>query len=313
MPFPYSLPLTLGGIDRTTGKSQHWPGGRWFNRRRGTAMSWVNYGPYTTVRPEPAEASAQVSDQISWIAGGMVRTLAIPATGGVIAPRLRADRCLTVPGPVAATAEAITPLVEVLLPVSVAYSFSVNSNVTPASFAPFGGGFQVSNGVVSEKPHSTEQYSYSGGVYRTPMASPVHASKVTMSSAQFANDRGAGAVVCADSPNFNTGVMAIGHNLGSSTATKIYSKVGGSWVLRASNSVTWSDGDALELRATKSLGGYYTYEVYKNGSPIGLSWIDTGRVIIPGRYAGIGFRHGFFLWDWYSQGLKGTWYGRDLV
>lgn len=309
MGFPYTLPLTLGGIDRSDTTNQHWPGGRWFNRRRGTSMSWVNYGPYTTVRPFPAEADAWVSDQISWIAGGMVRPLSVKTTGGVVAPSLRADRCLTVPYLVA-TAAAVSPLVEVLIPVSASFTFE---NTVPSSFAPFGTGFTVSNGIAMEKFGNYDQYSFAGGIYRTPMASPVHSAKVTMSQIQVSSDRGAGAVVGADSPSFNSGVMAIGHVLGSSSATKIYSKVGGSWVQRAANSVTWGEGDRLELRATKSLGGYYTYEVYKNGSPIGLSWIDTGRVITPGRYAGFGFRHGFFIFDWYSQGLKGTWYAADIV
>lgn len=310
MPFPYTLPVNLGDIDASETDRQHWPGGRWQHPRRGLPMSWVKYGPYVSIRPAPAEAFADVADEISWIAGGRVKPLAMTAAAVVVKPGIRADRCLTAPCPSGA-AEAFAPLVQVRVPVSASYTFG---SVMPTEFSAFGDGFNVSGGVVQEKASPNAYgYYYSGGVYRTPMGSPLHSAKVTMALEAASTDRGAGVVVGADSPTCNSAVLVIGSVWDSPSATRIFSKVGAAYVEQATDGTRWTNGDQMECRVTRSSGGIYTYTVFKNGSATGLAWTDSGRVVIPGRYSGFGFRHAYTIFQWYSQGIKGTWFGADIV
>jgi hypothetical protein len=316
--FPYALPAPIGFDNKniqTGRKKRHAPGGAWYQRVRGVALNFVQYGPFVSVRPPVASASAEANSRgVSFIAGGRVKPLPGSASAAGIAPKgVRADQNLG-SGVGGVEAVAIPPVVQSLAPVDASYTFS--GSVTPdEQFAAFGYGYRVSKGVALEVAGPlSKSRQFSGGVYRSPMASRFHSARATMNGGAGSTDRGVGVVVAGNSVALDTAVFVTGHLWDSNRSTQIFTKVGDVVTERAFNGAKWDAGDEIECRIFQNPGGIYVYVVYKNGVQA-LSWIDHDRVIRrPGRFCGFVFQHiasgGV---QWYSQGIKGTWYGADII
>lgn len=142
---------------------------------------------------------------------------------------------------------------------------------------------------------------YSAAVLPDTMSTDLFSVTVTVGSlSAAANDRGVGAGV------FNAdGTAGIACYMTSASGTAVIrTMIGGTGANQATlGSKVAVPGVTITLTPTVS-GGVVTWTVSKNGTPIGLSWTDTGHILdLPGRHPAAAFRHAYSGADYASRGV----------
>ncbi len=186
-------------------------------------------------------------------------------------------------------------------------SFTFSGTTKPAGLTDIAlttgaGGTTVASGILREGNSST-----SNGTYFTltqwgfQMETPIYISTVT-NGGLSSTDRGIGAAM-SDATGSKV-IYCLFH--GNSQPAAIETHISGVRASRATLSGNFiAAGNTISLVPSVS-GGIYTYTVHKNGSPIALSWTDSGGLIgTPGPYPGAVFKHIYSGGQFGSPGVSG--------